>query len=103
MGCVAPLAELTGQPTVRDAFAAEIAELRRLVAGRASRSATRARHPLPISAATGMERSMGDKSPKSKERGLKQKNVAKVEGAAAAKSKQAGYSHVQAPVPQGKR
>ena len=33
LGCVAPLAELPGQPTVREAFAAEIAELRRLVAG----------------------------------------------------------------------
>jgi hypothetical protein len=32
LGCVAPRAELPGQPTVRDAFAAEIAELRRLVA-----------------------------------------------------------------------
>jgi len=31
MGCVAPLAELPGQPSVRQAFAAEIAELRRLV------------------------------------------------------------------------
>ena len=46
---------------------------------------------------------MGDKSPKSKERGQKQKTVAKGEGAAAAKSKQAGYSHVQAPVSRGKR
>lgn len=45
---------------------------------------------------------MGDKSPKSKERGQKQKGVAKVEEAAAAKSKQAGYSHVQAPTPRGK-
>jgi len=32
LGCVAPRAELPGQPTVREAFAAEIAELRRLVA-----------------------------------------------------------------------
>jgi hypothetical protein len=31
MGCVAPCAALPGQPSVRDAFAAEIAELRRLV------------------------------------------------------------------------
>ncbi len=46
---------------------------------------------------------MGDKSPKSKARGEKQKKVAKVENVAAAKSKQAGYSHVQAPVPRGKR
>jgi hypothetical protein len=42
---------------------------------------------------------MGDKSPKSKERGQKQKSHAKNEGAAAAKSKQAGYSHVQAAAP----
>jgi len=33
LGCVAPLAELPGQPAIRDAFAAEIAELRRLVEG----------------------------------------------------------------------
>lgn len=33
MGCVAPLAELPGQPTIREAFAAEIAELRQLAAG----------------------------------------------------------------------
>jgi hypothetical protein len=46
---------------------------------------------------------MGDKSPKSKERGQKQKSVAKVEGVAAAKSKQAGYSHGPAPAPRGKR
>lgn len=46
---------------------------------------------------------MGDKSPKSKERGLKQKSTAKVDGAAAAKSKQAGYSHVAPPVLKGKR
>jgi hypothetical protein len=31
IGCVAPLAELPGQPTVRAAFAREIAELRRLI------------------------------------------------------------------------
>ncbi len=31
MGCVAPRSALPGQPTVREAFAAEIAELRRLV------------------------------------------------------------------------
>ena len=46
---------------------------------------------------------MGDKSPKSKERGDKQKSQAKNEGAAAAKSKQAGYTHVQAVAPRGKR
>ena len=33
LGCVAPLAELPGQPTIREAFAAEITELRRFVGG----------------------------------------------------------------------
>ncbi|HEY0300543.1 MAG TPA: hypothetical protein VGC36_04385 [Rhizomicrobium sp.] len=33
IGCVAPLAELPGQPSIRAAFAAEIDELRRLLAG----------------------------------------------------------------------
>jgi hypothetical protein len=46
---------------------------------------------------------MGDKSPKSKEKGQKQKSVAKNEGALAAKSKQDKYAHVQAPVGKGKR
>ena len=46
---------------------------------------------------------MGDKSPKSKERGQKQKNMSKNEGAAAAKSKQNKYSSVQSPVLKGKR
>jgi hypothetical protein len=39
---------------------------------------------------------MGDKSPKAKQRDQKQKNAAKVEGAAQARSKQAGYSHIPA-------
>lgn len=34
MGCVAPRAALPDQPSVRDAFAAEIAEIERIVAGR---------------------------------------------------------------------
>jgi hypothetical protein len=46
---------------------------------------------------------MGDKSPKSKECGQKQKNAAKAESGAAAKAKQVGYSHVQAPVTGAKR
>ncbi len=33
MGCVAPLADLPGQPTVREAFRVEIEELRRLATG----------------------------------------------------------------------
>ncbi len=36
---------------------------------------------------------MGDKSPKSKQRDQKQKDVARSEGAVAAKSKQEGQSH----------
>ena len=43
---------------------------------------------------------MGDKSPKSKQRGQQQKNAAKVEGAAAAKSKQDSQS--RAPQTSGK-
>ncbi len=39
---------------------------------------------------------MGDKSPKSKQRNLKQKDTARVEGEAKARSKQQSYS--QAPV-----
>lgn len=35
IGCLAPLSELPGQPSVRDAFAVEIDELRRLVRGHA--------------------------------------------------------------------
>jgi hypothetical protein len=37
---------------------------------------------------------MGDKSPKSKQRGQKQKNLAKAESAAGAKSKQDSQSHI---------
>lgn len=37
LGCIAPRETLPGQPTVRAAFAGEIAELRGLVAGRGSR------------------------------------------------------------------
>ena len=36
---------------------------------------------------------MGDKSPKSKERGQKQKNTARANDVAAAKAKQSGQSH----------
>ena len=43
---------------------------------------------------------MGDRSPKSKQRGQKQKDAARAEGAAQAKSKQ--DSHNQAKVPAGK-
>ena len=37
MGCVAPAADLPEQPTMRQAFASEIDEIRRLVAGRVVR------------------------------------------------------------------
>ena len=45
---------------------------------------------------------MGDKSPKSKQRGQKQKDAAKAGSAAAAKSKQEGYAQSQ-PVAKGKK
>jgi hypothetical protein len=38
---------------------------------------------------------MGDKSPKSKQRGQKQKNFARAENAAQAKSKQDSHNHSQ--------
>jgi len=54
-----------------------------------------------------MEATVGDKSPKSKERGQKQKSAAASKGAAVAKSKQETYSQAarNAPkiVPKGKR
>jgi hypothetical protein len=40
---------------------------------------------------------MGDKSPKSKQRGQQQKDVAKATSAAQAKAKQVGYSRPGAP------
>jgi hypothetical protein len=39
-----------------------------------------------------MEEAMGDKSPKSKQRGQKQKDAARAQGVADAKAKQAGQS-----------
>jgi len=50
---------------------------------------------------------VGDKSPKSKERGQKQKSVATAKDAAAAKEKQGAYSHAAQVagkiVPKGKK
>jgi hypothetical protein len=46
---------------------------------------------------------MGDKSPKSKQRDQKQKNAAKAEGAAQAKSKQDNQSHVPQTTAKGKK
>ena len=46
---------------------------------------------------------MGDKSPKSKKRGQKQKNTARADDAAAAKAKQANQSHTQQPPVKGKK
>jgi len=46
---------------------------------------------------------MGDKSPKSKQRGQKQKNFAKAEGAAAAKSKQDNQRHFPQTTAKGKK
>jgi hypothetical protein len=46
---------------------------------------------------------MGDKSLKSKQRGQKQKDAAKVGSAAEAKSKQDSYNHPQQPAGKGKK
>ena len=46
---------------------------------------------------------MGDKSPKSKQRSQHQKNAAKAQGAATAKSKQDSHSHVPQISAQGRR
>lgn len=46
---------------------------------------------------------MGDKSPKSKQRDQKQKNVAKAGSAAAAKTKQASYGQPRPVVEKGKK
>lgn len=40
IGCVAPLAELPGQPSIREAFSCEIDELRRLAKGNRASSAS---------------------------------------------------------------
>ena len=45
---------------------------------------------------------MGDKSPKAKQRGQKQKQTAKARSAAEVKSKQDRYSHSLQPVAKGK-
>jgi len=46
---------------------------------------------------------MGDKSPKAKERGQKQKNTARAEDAAAAKAKQANQSDTRQPPAKGRK
>ena len=46
---------------------------------------------------------MGDKSPKSKQRGQKQKDLAKAEGAAEAKSKQDNRSQLPQTTAKGKK
>ena len=46
---------------------------------------------------------MGDKSPKSKERGQKQKTAAKAESAAQVKSKQDSYSQAKQTPVQGRK
>jgi hypothetical protein len=50
-----------------------------------------------------MEATVGDKSPKSKERGQKQKSAARAEDAAATKAKQANQSYTQPPPAKGRR
>jgi len=46
---------------------------------------------------------MGDKSPKSKKRGQKQKNTARADDAAASKAKQENQSHTQQPPAKGRK
>lgn len=46
---------------------------------------------------------MGDKSPKSKQRGQKQKDAARAEGAAMAKSKQASFTQAPPILGKGKK
>ena len=49
------------------------------------------------------EATMGDRSPKSKQRDQKQKSAAKASDVAATKSKQAAYSRAPLPTPKGKK
>jgi hypothetical protein len=58
---------------------------------------------IPMAYAIDMEVAMGDKSLKSKQRDQKQKDAAKAENAAAAKSKQDSYTRLQPPVTKGKK
>lgn len=46
---------------------------------------------------------MGDKSPKAKQRGQKQKSAAKAASVTHARAKQDGFSHPAAPVFKGKK
>jgi len=46
---------------------------------------------------------MGDKSPKSKERGQKQKNTARAADAAAARTKQTNQSDIRPPPAKGRK
>ncbi len=58
---------------------------------------------VQMAAAIEAEATMGDKSPKSKDRSLKQKNAARAEDAAAAKAKQANQSQTQQPPAKGRK
>jgi hypothetical protein len=57
----------------------------------------------PMACAVAWRASMGDKSPKAKQRDQKQKSVAKAGTASAAKTKQEGYSQPRPVVPKGKK
>jgi hypothetical protein len=57
----------------------------------------------PIDERNRTEATMGDRSPKSKQRDQKQKNAAKATDAAAARSKQDAQSHAPLPNQKGKR
>lgn len=58
--------------------------------------------PLALVEGSAHGRPMGDKSPKSKQRDQKQKDVAKAQEAARAKSKQDGFGQPAAPTSKGK-
>ena len=57
----------------------------------------------PMACAIKMEASMGDKSPKAKQRDQKQKDAAKAGSAAQAKAKQDRSTQPQPPAAQGKQ
>jgi hypothetical protein len=58
---------------------------------------------LQFEVVTPMVVAMGDKSPKSKQRGRQQKDAAKATSAAQAKAKQESYSRPAAPVLKGRK
>jgi hypothetical protein len=58
---------------------------------------------VPMASAIERRQTMGDKSPKSKQRGQKQKDAAKAESAAKVKSRQDSQSQAREPTAKGKK